>query len=101
MPYNPMLLATASNVRPCATSAASNEHRSGTCEGELRVGDDHRASAGKHCQLRYRYFCFLLLTVFIQHVSVNEACVESLALQLQPCLTGIGIQWDEEGWHYK
>jgi hypothetical protein len=27
--------------------------------------------------------------------------VESLALQLQPCLTGIGIQWDEEGWHYR
>lgn len=37
----------------------------------------------------------------MQHVSLDMTRVQSLAQELQPCLSGTGIQWDEEGWHYR
>jgi hypothetical protein len=37
----------------------------------------------------------------MQHVSLDMIRLQSLAQELQPCLSGKGIQWDEEGWHYR
>lgn len=36
----------------------------------------------------------------LQNVSIDMARLELLSQELEPCLSGKGIQWDEEGWHY-
>lgn len=43
---------------------------------------------------------WVMTTQPLQHVSVDMTRVELLAQELHPCLSGKGIQWDEEGWHY-
>ena len=77
-----------------------NEHGTRACQGQLCVGHDQQTSPGK-CSRLCETHSISSQSAFVQHVSVDMTRVESLAQELQSSLTGKGIQWDEEGWHYR